>query len=132
MRLALLAFVAAGLLAGLAPPAFAQSAASDSADVRCLMVLQAVAKDPAQREAAARGVYYYSGRLSARGPLARIEATMIAEGKKMNAPAIVQGELTRCGGELSQKTSELQAISQRLQKTFGPPPAATGAPVAKK
>jgi hypothetical protein len=133
MRHAALAFVAATLLAGLAPPAFAQAPAGDTADVRCLLVLQAVGNDPKQREAAARGIYYYLGKLSARGPVGRAESLMVAEGKKMNAAPIVQGELSRCGGELSQKTSELQAVNQRLQKAFGPPTAApAAAPPAKK
>lgn len=132
MRRAPLAFVAAGILAGLAPPALAQAAASDSGDVRCMLVLQTVAKDPKQREAAAKGIYFYTGRLSAHGPLARVTPLMVAEAKKMNTPAIIQGELTRCGGELSRKTSELQEVSQRLQKELGPPPAASAAPVAKQ
>lgn len=132
MRHAAFALAAAAILAGLAPAAFAQAPAPDTADVRCLMVLQVVGKDPKQREAAARGVYYYIGRLSARGPLARVETVMLAEGKKMNTPQVVQAELGRCGAELSQRTSELQAINQRLQKAFGPPPAAPAASPAKK
>lgn len=132
MRHAALAIAVATALAGLAPPAFAQATANDTADVRCLLVLQAVGNDPKQREAAARGVYYYAGKLSARGAIARIAPVMVAEGKKMNAPQIVQGELTRCGGELSQRTSELQAVNQSLQKAFGAPPAAKAAPPANK
>ncbi len=130
MRPFALALAAGAMLAGLAPTAFAQAPASDAGDVRCLMVLQAVGNDPKQRDAAARGVYYYLGRLSARGPVARLEASMLAEGRKMNAPAAVQAELSRCGAELNQRTGELQAINQRLQKQFAPP--AKGAPPAKK
>lgn len=121
MRPLALALAAGAMAAGLAPSAVAQTAAADVADVRCLMVLQAVGNDPKQRDAAARGVYYYLGRLSARGPVARLEASMLAEGRKMNAPAAVQAELTRCGVELNQRTVELQAINQRLQKQFAPP-----------
>lgn len=132
MRHVALAFAAAAVLAGLAPPAFAQANAADVADVRCLLVLQAVGNDPKQREAAGRGVFYYIGKLSARGPIGRVEPLMVAEGKKMNAPQIVQGELSRCGGELSQKSSELQAVNQRLQKAFGPPAGAPAATPAKK
>jgi len=132
MRHVALACAAAAIVAGLAPPAFAQAPAADSADVRCLLVLQAVGNDPKQRDAAARGIYYYVGKLSARGPIARVEQTMVTEGKKMNAAAIVQAELSRCGGELTQKTGELQAVNQRLQKAFGPPRAPAAPPPAKK
>ena len=121
MRPFAFALAAGAIVGGFAPPALAQTAAADVADVRCLMVLQAVGNDPKQRDAAARGVYYYLGRLSARGAIARLEASMLAEGRKMNAPAAVQAELTRCGAELNQRTGELQAINQRLQKQFAPP-----------
>jgi hypothetical protein len=123
MRHAALALAAAATLGGLASPSLAQAPA-DSADVRCTMVLQAVSRDPKQREQAARGIYYYMGKLAARGSLARTEAIMIAEGKKMQGAQQLQAELGRCGAELSQRSNELMAVNQRLQKQFGPPPAA--------
>jgi hypothetical protein len=126
MRYAALAVAAAAVVAGAAPPAIAQSA-GDAPDTRCIMVLQAISRDPAQRESAARGVYYYMGRLASRGPLARIEAVMAAEGKTMNTPQAVQTELTRCGAELTQRSSEIQAVNQSLAKKFGPPAAAAPA-----
>jgi len=129
MRHAVLAFAAAVTLAGLASPAFAQATAADTADTRCVMVLQAVARDPNQRENAARGVYYFMGKLATRGALPRLEAIMVVEGKKMNSPQVVQAELTRCGGELSARSGELQAVNQRLAKQFGSPP--TAAPAKK-
>lgn len=123
MRHAVLAFTAAATLAGLASPAFAQAAA-DTADVRCVMVLQAVSRDPNQRENAAKGVYFYMGKLGSRGALSRVEAVMMAEGPKISTPQAAQTELTRCGNELSQRSNELQAVNQRLAAKFGPPPAA--------
>jgi len=127
MRHAVLAFAAAATLAGFAPPAFAQATAADTADTRCLMVLQAVARDPNQRDNAVRGVYYYMGKLATRGQIPRVEAIMLVEGKKMNSAPVVQAELTRCGGELSARSGELQAANQRLAKQLGPPPAAAPA-----
>lgn len=124
MRQAVLAITAAAAVCGPATPAFAQAAAADTADTRCIMVLQAVSRDPAQRDNAVRGVYYYMGRLATRGSLARVEAVMVSEGKKMNSPQLVQAELTRCGGELSTRSAELQAVNERLAKQFGPPPTA--------
>lgn len=118
-----IAAAAAAVLTGAASPAFAQ-AAGDTPDVRCLMVLQVVGRDPNQRDQAARGVFFYIGRLGAKGPLARIEPLMVAESKKMNTPQILQAELSRCGAELNQRGNELQALNQKLQKELGPPPAA--------
>ena len=128
MRYAALAFMTAAVLTGAVSPALAQSAA-DTADVRCMMVLQAISRDPAQREQAGRGLFYYVGRVTARGPLARVEAIMLAEGKKISTPQQAQAELARCGAELNQNGGEMQAINQRLQKQFAPPAAA---PPAKK
>lgn len=128
MRYAALAFAAVALSVS-APPALAQSA-GETADTRCLMVLQAISRDPAQRDSAARGIYYYMGRLASRGPLSRIEAIMAAEGKTMNTPQAVQAELTRCAAELTQRSGEIQTVNQNLTKRFGPPPGAT-APAKK-
>lgn len=121
MRIATLALVAA--LAAPAVPALAQTP-DDRADVRCMLVLQAVARDPAQQQNAARGVYYYMGRLAARGGIVRVEPTIAAEARALSAaPAQMQTELGRCGGELTKRTGELQAAMQRLQAQ-APKPAA--------
>lgn len=127
MRHPVLALAAVTALAGSAAPAFAQGSPADIADVRCMMVLQAVSRDPAQRDNAVRGLYYYMGKLGTRVPVARVEALMLAEGKKMGNAQQVQAELSRCGGELSQRSGEFQAMNQRLAKQFGPPPAAAPA-----
>lgn len=129
MRHAALAIAAAAVLGGLATPALAQGA-TDVPDVRCLMVLQVIGRDPAQRDQATRGIFFYIGRLGARGSIARIEPIMIAESKKMNTPQILQAELGRCGAELNQRTGEVQALSQKLQKELAPAAPAT-APAKK-
>jgi len=129
MRHAALAIAtAAAVVTGAASPAFAQAPAGETNDVRCLMVLQVIGRDPNQRDQAARGIFFYLGRLGARGPLSRIEPMMIAESKKMNTPQILQAELGRCGAELNQRGGELQALNQKLQKELGPPP---GTPAPK-
>lgn len=130
MRYAALA-VAAAAMAAPAAPAMAQ-AGTDAGDVRCVMVLQTVSRDPNQRDQAARGIFYYLGRITARGPVARVESIMVAESKKMGTPQILQAELTRCAGELNQRGNELQAVNQRLQKQFGSPAAAPVKAPAKK
>ena len=120
MRHAALILAAAVALTGAAPAA-AQSTA-DVADVRCLMVLQFIARDPKQAEQAARGIFYYLGRISSRGATSRIEFVMKAEAPKLNAQ-VGQTELARCGGELTNQTKELQAVNQRLAAQFKPPAA---------
>lgn len=124
MRTVLIAAAAAAALAGLAPSAAAQTAA-DRADMRCLLVLQAVSQDPKQKDSATRGIYFYIGRLAARGPLSRVETLLPSEGRAIGSAQQAQAELTRCGTELTQRTGEFQAASQRAAqaaRAAAPPP----------
>jgi hypothetical protein len=109
--------LAAGLT--LAGPAAAQPLSADQADVRCLMVMQVVARDPKNADQGAKGALFYLGRLSARGSTARIEGIIRAEAPKMPASQ-AQVELARCGAELNAKGKELQAVNQRLAATVRP------------
>lgn len=115
MRHAVIALAAAVALTGLAGPAAAQAGA-DRNDVRCLLVMQAVGRDPKQLEAATRGLFYYLGRLGARGGLVRVEPMMLAEAKTLT-PQTAPAELSRCGAELNKASADLQATNQRLQAT---------------
>ncbi|MDZ4373930.1 MAG: hypothetical protein U1C74_21250 [Phenylobacterium sp.] len=110
---------ALAVLSAPAGPALAQSA-GDTADVRCLMVLQVVGNDPKQAEQAARGVYFYLGRLTARGPATRIEGLVRAEAARLPAQQ-AQAELKRCGAELNARTQEYQAVNKRLAASARPP-----------
>ncbi|PZQ59469.1 MAG: hypothetical protein DI570_15960 [Phenylobacterium zucineum] len=123
MRNAMLTLAAAVALTAMAPAAMAQPVSADQSDARCLMVLQFIARDPQQSEQAAKGIYYYLGRLSSRGPVARIEALMKAEAPKMQQQ-LAQTELARCGAELNNRTKEFQAVNQKLAATFAPKGAA--------
>ena len=109
--------VLAFLLSGAAAPAMAQS--TDAADVRCLMVLQVVGNDPKQAEQAARGVYFYLGRLTSRGPVSRVEGLIKAEAAKL-PPQQAQAELQRCGAELNNRTQELRTVNTRLAASAPP------------
>jgi len=104
-------------LAVSATPSAAQPV-SDRNDVRCLLVLQAVSRDPKQKEAAARGVYFFMGKIEARGGVTRIEPMLLAEGKSLSTGQQIQAELARCGAELTKSTQNLQAANQRLAKTI--------------
>ena len=125
MRHAVIALAAAVAVTGVAMPAAAQGPA-DRNDIRCLLVMQAVGRDPKQQEAASRGLYYYLGRLGARGGLVRVEQQMLAEANTLNAQN-ASAELTRCGAELNKATTDLQATNLRLQATVK----ATAAPAKK-
>jgi hypothetical protein len=133
MRPAALILALAATLAG-AGSASAQAMTPDQSDVRCLMVLQVVGRDPKQAEQAARGIYFYLGRLTARGSTARIEGLLKAEAPKLQ-PQQAQTELARCGTELNGRTKELQAVNERLAAQFGAPagkaPAFRAAPPKK-
>ncbi|MFZ5721866.1 MAG: hypothetical protein ACOY5Y_20615 [Pseudomonadota bacterium] len=115
MRLALIAI--AGAVAAWAPPAVAQTPA-DRGDVRCLLVLQAVGRDPNQRDQAVQGIYYFLGKLNARGGLTRVEPLVLSEARSLTAQQ-AQSELARCGGELNKQNGDLQAMNQRLQAAAG-------------
>jgi hypothetical protein len=129
MRLAAPILAVAVALTG--APALAQPATPDQADVRCLMVLQFIARDPKQQDQAAKGMFYYLGRLSSRGAVARVEAIMKAEAPKMAAPQ-AQAELTRCSAELNSRTKEYQGVTQRLAASVRPAAPAAPATPAKK
>ena len=118
----------AGAIALTGAPAMAQALTPDQADVRCLMVMQVVARDPKNADQGAKGALFYLGRLTARGPIARIEAIIRAEAPKMPSQQ-AQVELARCGNELNAKGKELQVVNQRLAASVKP---AAAPPPAKK
>ena len=118
----LLALTAA--LGGGVGPAVAQAPlTADQADVRCLMVMQVVARDPKVKEQGTKGVIFYTGRLSGRGPVARIEAIVKAEAARMS-PQLAKTELQRCSNDLNARGQELNAVNQRLAASARPAPAA--------
>ncbi|HEY0646861.1 hypothetical protein [Phenylobacterium sp.] len=129
MRHAAPILAAALALTGLGP-AKAQPLTPDQADARCLMVLQFISRDPKQQDQAAKGIFFYLGRLSARGPTARIEGLMRTEAPKLQAQ-VAQTELARCAAELNARGKELQAVNQRLAASARPAAAPALAPAKK-
>lgn len=133
MRTALIALAAAGAAAGTlaAPPPAAAQTAAERADVRCILALGVVGRDPKQQQAAAQGVYFFLGRVSGRGSAGKLENVMRQEGAGIKDAAQIQAELNRCSGELRGRTGELQAAYKALQAeaaAAGPPPAPAAAP----
>ena len=129
MRHAAPILAAALALTGLGP-AKAPPLTPDQADARCLMVLQFISRDPKQQDQAAKGIFFYLGRLSARGPTARIEGLMRTEAPKLQAQ-VAQTELARCAAELNARGKELQAVNQRLAASARPAAAPALAPAKK-
>lgn len=135
MRTAAIAVIGALGLAAIAPAAGAQSAA-DKADARCILVLQLAARDAKNKEPAVQGTFYYMGRLMAHGLSGKLEPLLLNEGKAIKSGAEVQGELTRCGAELTARSAELRAVFANLQqaanaaavKSGATPPAPAPAP----
>lgn len=113
MRTALIALVALAS-AVTATPSFAAAQDTSRSDIRCVMVLSLVGRDPKQNAAALQGIYYYLGRLDARGQMANLEGLMKAEGHEIKKEE-VQSELNRCGQQLQQSATTLQDTFKRLQ-----------------
>ena len=121
MRPQILAVTAAAALALCAGPVAAQTPA-DRSDTRCLLVLQLVARDPANKEAASRGIFYYLGRLQAHGFAGKLDTLFIPEAKTLNSPQQMQAEAVRCNGELNAHAGDLTAAFKKLQAAIPPPP----------
>ena len=131
MRTVLASLIGAATVAGLAQPAAAQTAA-DRADARCMLVLQAIARDPKNKEAAQVGLYFYMGRLDARGGIPRLEPILLAEAKTITSAEKAKAELDRCGAELNKRTMELKAVNDSLRAHMQPTPTSAPAPAPAK
>lgn len=119
MRAALTALITAVALSTLATPVAAQTAA-DRADVRCVLALTVAMREPKNAAAAQQGLYYFIGRLDGHGQTSKLDALMLAESKGMTTGPVIQTELTRCGQQLTQRSADLRAMSQRLQAASQP------------
>ncbi len=121
MRIAL---IVTALLAGSASPATAQTAA-DRADARCILVLTLAARNPAQKEAAGRGQFYYYGRVAARSSATKLGPVLVSEAKLVTTPQQLQTELARCSGELTTANAALRdglkAVEAAAQQAPKPP-----------
>lgn len=117
-------FCALVLAGAAAPQSAAAQSATDRADARCILVLTVAGRDPKQRAAAAEGVYYYMGRIDARGSGAGLEALLGAEGKSIRSKEELKADLTRCGATLRQRSLALQTAFENLRKLNPPAKAA--------
>jgi pyruvate dehydrogenase E2 component (dihydrolipoamide acetyltransferase) len=103
--------------------AAAPSGGGVDSDVRCLMTMIAFGQDKTRQQAGQIGVYFFSGRISARAPGLDLAAAMKAEAPKLGQ-AELQAELQRCGPMVAASSTKLQAALVSLRPPGPPPPAA--------
>lgn len=128
MRRAVIAFTAAALAAAALPVA-AQTPA-DKSDARCILVLNLVGmqagKDVTKRAQASEGVFYYLGRLSARGASGKLGGLLVSEAGAITTQQQAQAELARCGNELTARVGDLRNGLTTLQNAGRAKAAAAG------
>lgn len=117
MRCAALTFAA---LAAVTPLAAHAQTAAEKADARCILVLNLAGaqntQNAAQREKATEGVFFYLGKLNARGASARLGALLVGEAGGFTTAQQAQTELTRCSNELNARAVELRNGLTQLQQ----------------
>ena len=129
--LAALMLAAAGSPAAAAtgkPAPVAAAGGGVASDVRCLMTMIAFGQDKTRQQAGQVGVYFFSGRISARAPGFDLASAMKTEAPKLGQ-AQLQAELKRCGPMVAASSQSLQAALASLRPP-GAPPASPAAPVS--
>ncbi|THD58277.1 hypothetical protein [Phenylobacterium sp.] len=116
-----------------AKPAAAKPAAAGPAkvgsptttdDIRCLLTMAVLGRDPQRQQAALIGVYFFAGRLAVRAPGMDLATAIKAEEAKM-APTELPAEAQRCGPMVEAAVHGLQAAFEA--PAGAKPPAAPGA-----
>ncbi|MEK6638529.1 MAG: hypothetical protein AABY88_10650 [Pseudomonadota bacterium] len=120
-------WIAIALLVGNTSPAAAQSA-PDRADARCILVLALAARNPAQKDAAGRGQFYYYGRVAARGTASKFGPVLASEAKTTTTPQKLQAELARCSAELTVANAALRDSLKEVEAAAQQPPKPGGVP----
>jgi len=92
---------------------FAASAASaqpidPTPDVRCVVAMAAMIRNPAYKDGATAGLFYYLGRLDARDPAFDLGPAMRRE---RMAPVDIAQEGRRCGAAVAERNKALQGMS---------------------
>jgi hypothetical protein len=110
-------------------PSAAPAGGGVEADVRCLMTMIAFGQDKTRQQAGQVGVYFFSGRISARAPGYDLASGMKAQAPTLG-PAELQAELKRCGPMVAASSQSLQAALTSLRPAGAPPPASPPAAAA--
>jgi hypothetical protein len=80
-------------------------------DVRCLLAFSTMLKNPAYKDAAGAGLFYFVGRIDARDPKFDLGAAMKREIGNMQTSDYVT-EAQRCGAVLKQRNEDLKAAGE--------------------
>jgi hypothetical protein len=136
MRLAFLGLTAAALVAA-AQPALAQPAASqaDREDARCVLVMNLLAQDQQQQGPASMGLFYFLGRIDARGSTEKLEGMLKTEQKGLETEATFKTEFARCGDVMTKRSAALNTMYGRLdaaEKAANPAAAKPATPAPAK
>ena len=119
--------LAAPAVADAQPKAAAPAAASGvTGDVRCLLTMVALGQSKERQQAAQLGVYYFTGRISARAPGLDLKSAMHVEAGRLDGKAL-EAESRRCGPMITGSIQTVQAGLNSLRPA-GPPPPAGPAP----
>ena len=115
------------------PAAAAAAPTGAASDVRCLLSMTVLSQDKQRQQAAQVGVYYFAGRLSARGAGFDLVSAAKAEAPRLG-PADFQAELKRCGTMIEASSRAVQAalvalrgpgpVAPQAAPATAPPPAA--------
>ena len=114
-------FLAALLLAAIAPAASAQPADPARNDLRCVIAVgmfAAQTKDQDSKVGSAAGLGFFIGRLKGREPGIDLKARVLAEANLLKSPADLQPDFPRCGAEMQAFGKESTELGDAL-KAFG-------------
>jgi hypothetical protein len=121
---------AATALKAAAPAPAAKADTGIMGDVRCLLVMTALASNKERQQAGQVGVYFFVGRISARAPGFDLTSAVKAQAPTLG-PQQLQAELQRCGPMVATAAQNTQAAITSLRPPGAPAPVpAAPAPAA--
>lgn len=102
--------LAAALLALSASVGSAQTPDVTRMDLRCVLALSALLQNPAYKDGAAAGLFYYVGKIDGRDPAFDLAAGLRREASYMQASDWAK-EAQRCGAEVKARNEALKTMS---------------------
>jgi hypothetical protein len=109
------AIAAAAAMLAVPAAAAAQDDAAKSNDVRCVAAFSVLLQtNPALKDAASVGIFYYVGRLDAQDPKLDLAAAIRHQAERM-APSDYATEAQRCGAVLKQRNEALKSVGETLK-----------------
>ena len=109
-----LAFAAAMMIAG---QAHAADDDANRSDVRCILGMMALMRNPQTQAAGGAGTLYFTGRIDARDAQYDLQSALKREMQHMT-PQDYAFEARRCGGDLKTRNEALKAIGEALKPKY--------------